>query len=94
MLHQIMSIYDSKVDAFLPPFYAQTKGQALRMFQDAVNQDGHTFNKHAADYTLFHIGSFDDETGWVEALMAFDNYGTGLQLQQALTRDINNGQES
>ncbi len=59
----IFSVYDSKAEAFLPPFFYGTKGQAMRSFGDAVNEEGHQFRKHAADYTLFYVGVFDQDEG-------------------------------
>lgn len=63
----IFSVYDEKAEAYLQPFFALTKGSALRAFADAVNDPKHEFARHAADYTLFQIGFFDQETGFVES---------------------------
>ena len=57
---KIFSVFDSKAEAFLPPFFAGTKGQAIRSFSDAVQDSGHAFSKHCSDYTLFELGLFDD----------------------------------
>lgn len=65
MILNVFSIFDSKVEAYMAPFFAPTRGAAIRMFEDAiVNQDG-IFSKHSADFTLFHIGHFNDETGHI-----------------------------
>jgi len=57
------TIRDSKVEAYMNPFTVPTKGAALRMVTDIVNDRGHTFNKHPEDYILFELGEFDDNTG-------------------------------
>lgn len=57
------AVYDSKAEAYLRPFFAETKGLALRSFVDAVNDPQSGMNKHADDYTLFEVGSFEQETG-------------------------------
>ncbi len=57
------AIHDSKAEAFLRPFFDMTKGSAVRSFADTVNEDGHPMNKHAEDYTLFHVGEFDQDMG-------------------------------
>lgn len=59
----IFSVYDKAVQAYLQPFYARSKGEALRQFTDACNDQGHQFAKHAADYTLVQFGEFDDASG-------------------------------
>lgn len=63
MLLQVFSIYDSKVEAYLQPFFAPTKGAAIRYFSDAIADPQHQFFKHCEDFTLFHLGSYDDSGG-------------------------------
>ncbi len=61
MLHQVFSVYDSKAGIYLPPFYLQTKGQALRQFADTVNgSKENQIANHPEDFTLFELGIFDD----------------------------------
>ncbi|WNK13105.1 MAG: nonstructural protein [Microvirus sp.] len=63
MKTQIFCIYDSKAAAFLQPFFSATMFTGQRAFTDAVNDKSTLFNKHPEDYTLWHVGGFDDETG-------------------------------
>jgi len=63
MKMEIFSVYDSAVQAFMQPFFSPSLGSALRSLTDAVNDPKHEFSKHAADYTLFKLGSFDDADG-------------------------------
>jgi hypothetical protein len=51
------------VKAYLRPFYARTKGEAVRSFVEAVNDGKSDFRKHASDYTMMYLGEFDDATG-------------------------------
>lgn len=60
------TVYDSKAEAYLRPFFAGNRGQAMRSFGDACNDASHEFNKHAEDYTLFYIGAFNEESGMLE----------------------------
>lgn len=60
------AVYDSKAEAYLRPFFSATRGQAMRSFGDACNDSAHEFHKHAADYTLFYIGAFNEESGMLE----------------------------
>lgn len=57
----LFTVYDSKAANYLPPFVSRNHATALREFRDAVNQEGHAFNTHAEDFTLWHIGTFDSE---------------------------------
>lgn len=65
---QIFSIYDKKAVAYQNPFFYHQKGQALRAFEDAVNDPQIAFNKHPEDFSLFHIGEWDDSTGTIKSL--------------------------
>lgn len=62
------AVYDAKAEAYLRPFFAETKGLAVRSFRDASNDPQHEMCRHAADYTLFEIGSFDQGTGVLSSL--------------------------
>lgn len=55
----IYSIHDNKAEYFLPPLFAKTDSQAQRMF---VGSLGESFI-YRADFNLFKIGSFNDDTG-------------------------------
>ena len=63
MKQKVFSVYDCKAKAYLQPFHVNNSAVATRMIADAVADPNHMFNKHAADYTLFEIAEFDDETG-------------------------------
>lgn len=75
MLNQVFSVFDSKAKAFLPPFYATNGAVAGRMMQDACSDPKHPFNIHAADYSLFQVATFDDDSGRFEPLDTFVNLG-------------------
>lgn len=57
------TVYDTKVEAYLPPLFMRSKGEALRSLAAAVKDPGHQFSKNPEDYIFFHIGEFDDEKG-------------------------------
>ncbi len=82
MIHQVYTIYDSKVDAHLPPFYAQTDAAAVRMFTECATDPEHAFGKFGADYTLFHLGTYCDLTATFKLTNAHNNLGTALQAAQ------------
>lgn len=63
---RIYSIFDSKAEAFMQPFFAATEGVALRYVTNAASEEGHEFNRHAEDYTLFEIGAFNESDGSID----------------------------
>ncbi len=77
MILLAFSVYDAAAEAYMAPTFMQTKGQAIRSFADAVNKEDHAFARHADDYTLFHVGMFDESTGKF-APMEPDSLGNAL----------------
>lgn len=71
MKMMIFSVFDSKATAYLQPFFSPTIGSAERSFEDAARDSGHQFCKHAADYTLFKIGEFNELSGEISGLDVF-----------------------
>jgi len=61
MNQKIFTIFDSKANAYLTPFFLHMDGMALRIFKDCINDKNHQFGKHPEDYTLFCIGSWSDD---------------------------------
>jgi hypothetical protein len=60
MLMKVFSIYDSKAEAYLRPFYDITRGSAIRAVSEAVNDKTTSFAKYPGDFCLFELGEFDD----------------------------------
>lgn len=83
MMMKMFTVYDQKAEAYLQPFFANSKGVAIRMFAEAVNSQDHQFAKYPADFTLFEIGSFDDGTALTESFAPV-NLGTALEHRTQL----------
>lgn len=81
MKFQIFTIHDSKAQAFLSPFVMQNAEMAQRTFIECANDKTHMFCKHPTDFTLFQIGTFDDETGDVENFSLKINLGWASNYQ-------------
>nr|QJB19242.1 MAG: nonstructural protein [Microvirus sp.] len=80
---KVFSIYDAKMGTYQQPFCAQTIGQATRLFDDLVNDQNTGPNKHPEDYTLFEIGSFEDEKGYFESMNTPHSLCLALELHRA-----------
>lgn len=92
-MEKVFAVYDSKAEAYLPPFFAQTAGLAIRLFQQAANEDNHNFNKWSEDYTLFTIGEWDQDSGTLFAAKANTSLGTALQYRDdpAFVEELKDG---
>ena len=78
MKTKIFTVYDSKAEAYMPPFFMQSTGQAMRVFEDTVKDEEHAFAKHPEDYTIFELGVFDDQNA------TFEIYITSISLAKAI----------
>ena len=58
----VYSVKDVKV-AFLQPFFMQNNALAHRAFVSTINTPGNPIAQYPQDHELWHIGTFDDETG-------------------------------
>ena len=87
-MEKVFAVYDSKAEAYLPPFFAQTDGLAIRLFQQAANEVNHNFNKWSEDYTLFTIGEWDQDSGTLFAAKANTSLGTALQYRDERLLEI------
>lgn len=62
---RIYTIRDSKMEAYLQPFFAVNDAIAIRYIEQAMTDDQHAFRLYPEDYSLFDIGTFNDETAEV-----------------------------
>lgn len=63
MILNAYAIYDRKGLVYHPPFYASQDGQAVRSLQDLVADPNTTIGRHPADYVLYRVGGYDDQSG-------------------------------
>jgi len=80
MIYQIFSVYDSKVGAYLPPVFQRSKGEAIRAMEAALNEPSHAFAKTPDDFTLFHLGDYDDENGMIDAFATPAPIGKAIEF--------------
>lgn len=65
----IYSIYDSAARSYGQPMFFASPGVATRVIADEVNRvsEDNSLNRHTSDYTLFCIGTYDHDTGTINA---------------------------
>lgn len=79
MKHKIFSVFDSKTEAFLPPFSLKTVGEAERVITSMVSDPNNNFCKYAEDFTLYELGTWNDENCKYELLDT--PFSVGLLVQ-------------
>ena len=80
---KVFSVYDSKAEAFLPPFFSPTTAVGVRVFEAAANDVEHVFRTFGADFTLFELGEFDERIAKFDLRDAPENLGTALTFQRS-----------
>lgn len=65
---KIFSVHDSKASAHLPPFYARTKGEAIRAFETTCKDPTSQFYLYPTDFTLVELGEFNEITAEIKSL--------------------------
>lgn len=56
------TIYDSKVESSLVPFYARTRSAGLRQWHFNCNREDSDYHRYPGDYTLFELGTYEADT--------------------------------
>lgn len=64
MILRAYSVKDLQVQAFLPPIFARTDGEAARIFIQACANGG--LKANPTDYEMYYIGTFNDDNGRLE----------------------------
>lgn len=67
MQYILCVIHDRSINAYINLHCVRAEGQAIRQFQDAVNDQaaGGSIHKHPDDYDLYRVGTYDDDNGAV-----------------------------
>lgn len=65
MIREIVAVYDSAAEVYGSPVFVGSVGLAIRSFGDEVNRaaEDNQMHRHPGDFSLYHLGSFDDSTG-------------------------------
>lgn len=67
MILRSYTIFDAKVGAYFPPFFAVTDGAAVRSFADLVADPNTQVGRHPRDFSMWCVGIFDDSTASIES---------------------------
>jgi len=84
---QVFSVFDVKAGAYLRPFFEANVETALRAVARAALDPSHNFCMFGGDYSLFHLGEWDEKAGVIMQFDAHVNLGTMVQIGAALKRD-------
>lgn len=84
MIVQIFAVFDAKAKAFQVPFYAQSEVLAMRTVRAALQGD-HMLAKFPEDFSVYHLGQYDDESGVIEAVTPSVSFMVGSLVIETLS---------
>lgn len=65
MIKNIYSVFDKKAQLFCAPFCSINDDTATRDFSYAANDPTSDIGRYSIDYSLYFLGVFDDEKGYI-----------------------------
>lgn len=80
MILRIFSMYDTKAEAYIRPFFMPNLALAQRAIVTAGQDPDHPFAQHPGDYVLYELGTWDEEHAEFELRVAPEKHGTVKQL--------------
>lgn len=62
MITNLYTVYDQKAEYYTTPFVSQNDKTLTRTMTQLRNDPDSKLGQNPADFTVFHFGTFDDET--------------------------------
>lgn len=83
-VRKTFAVYDVKAKFFSGPQFHRNAAEALRAFGAVINGGGdNLLSKFPADYTLFELGGYDEDTGQFANLQAPISIANGLHCVES-----------
>lgn len=73
MVLQMYAVRDCKAEVYHVPFYSHNVRDAMRKFHRML-QEVEIFKGYEEDYSMWHIGTYDDKLGLVNGLDIGPNF--------------------
>lgn len=62
---QIVAVFDRAISSYGRPIFVTHTGEAVRGFIDEREKSDTQVGKHPEDFSLYHIGEYDDGNGHI-----------------------------
>lgn len=79
----VMASYDKKARVFMKPFFVSHQDVGVRAFKDAVNDQATEIGRNPEDFTLYRLGTFDDDNAKFDLSDKPEVICEALQLKKA-----------
>jgi len=80
-LLKVFAIYDVAAGAHVHLFVMSNRGLAIREFTTLANDPNHKICKHAAEFVLFELGTYDDVKGVIVMHETKQSLGCALEYK-------------
>lgn len=90
MIYPVFAIRDFKT-GFLSPVCEANEASAVRNFEAACLKSDSLFFSHPEDYALFHLGSYDTDTGDMRPAVPSEVVSAVQAIQAALAHSYLKG---
>jgi len=84
----IFAVYDQKAGAYLPPFFLPEVAMAIRTFGDCINDEKHQWGLHPEDYTLFHLGDWNNVSAEFSTILKTKSLGVGTEYIMEIEKQM------
>lgn len=84
MIYKMLSVFDSKAEAYMRPFFARSTGEAIRGFSDEVNSGNKesALAHHPEDFILYELATWDELSGAVEVYEKPKALNSGIDVKR------------
>lgn len=79
---KVYVVHDSKVGAYMQPFFCRTVGEALRSWTAVCNDGKSMMSTYPGDFSLFEVAEYDEGTGRFSQYEVIKSLGTGLDVKE------------
>lgn len=89
----LYGVLDEKAEAFRWFQFLMSNGVAIRNFADSVKDPKSALNQHPADYSIYLLGSVDDNSGQVVPLVPIQFLSRGSEYVNGVAVSNNGGEK-
>lgn len=82
MVLKVYSIRDSKAEAYNPPFFKHSHGEAERDFATLANDEKSMVAQYPEDFDLYFLGEYDNISGKISVLDTPQHMIKAVQLRR------------
>lgn len=68
MILNAYTLHDAKALAYGAPFFVSNHALAIRAVSEVASDINTNIGRHPRDFTLYRVGTYDDQTGFLQPL--------------------------